>query len=383
MMDNGSTDETKRRNHEIAGIAWPWASIVLTALVSTALVILLDDTTTSSLSEDLLEWDERNLQSQQHVHKPIYDEDHKPLFPLNSTDQYGFTLATLGLMIAAGGGIGGGGILVPIYILVMGFSPKHAIPLSNVTVFGGAVANTVLNIRKRHPSADRTLIDWDLILAMEPLTIAGALIGAFLNKVLPELLLTVLLVVLLTFTAYNSLKKAVKMYKKETQQMKHAGIREDGTKESELTKMTHETEEEDQEEAVDGLLENMEETLDSDEEVDKEEQQMARDAFTQDRLKEQELAKILEEERHTPRTNVMILLALFVVVLAINLLKGGGAFPSPIGIVCGSTSFWIANEVILGWIVLITIFCRQVLMRKHEAKVRWYVLIQFLSVLSR
>ena len=64
----------------------------------------------------------------------------------------------------------GGGILVPIYILVMEFSPKHAIPLSNITVFGGAVANTLLNTSKRHPLADRPLVDWDLILVMEPLS---------------------------------------------------------------------------------------------------------------------------------------------------------------------------------------------------------------------
>mmetsp|Transcript_26287 Transcript_26287/g.56435 ORF Transcript_26287/g.56435 Transcript_26287/m.56435 type:complete len:120 (+) Transcript_26287:416-775(+) len=102
-------------------------------------------------------------------------------------------------MIAAGGGIGGGGVLVPIYILVMKFSPKNAIPLSNITVFGGAIANTLLNIRKRHPLADRPLVDWDLILVMEPLTIAGALIGAFLNKLLPEAILVGSLVALLSY----------------------------------------------------------------------------------------------------------------------------------------------------------------------------------------
>lgn len=58
---------------------------------------------------------------------------------------------------------------MPIYILIFGFSPKHAIPLSNITVFGGAIANTLLNSRKRHPLADRPLVDWDLILVMEPL----------------------------------------------------------------------------------------------------------------------------------------------------------------------------------------------------------------------
>jgi hypothetical protein len=81
--------------------------------------------------------------------------DHPPLLPLEPTDVLGFTLAAFGLILASGGGIGGGGMLVPIYILVMGFLPKHAIPLSNVTVFGGAIANMFVNVRKRHPDADR------------------------------------------------------------------------------------------------------------------------------------------------------------------------------------------------------------------------------------
>ena len=131
----------------------------------------------------------------------VFEEDHAALFPLTTSDYVGFACATVGLMIAAGGGVGGGGILVPIYILVFGFSPKHAIPLSNVTVFGGAIANTIYTSDKRHPLADRPLVDWDLILVMEPLTIAGTLVGAFLNKVLDEQLFVALLVILLGYTA--------------------------------------------------------------------------------------------------------------------------------------------------------------------------------------
>lgn len=108
---------------------------------------------------------------------------HKPLHPINGWDVAGVALACVGLMIAAAGGIGGGGILVPLYILVLGFHPKHAIPLSNITIFGGAITNTMLNLSKRHPDADRPLVDWDLILVMEPLTIGGALVGSFINKV--------------------------------------------------------------------------------------------------------------------------------------------------------------------------------------------------------
>lgn len=313
----------------------------------------------------------------QHHHKPVFKVDHAPLFPLTTSDYYGLGLTVLGLMVAAGGGIGGGGILVPIYILVMGFSPKHAIPLSNITVFGGAIANTVLNISKRHPLADRPLIDWDLILVMEPLTIAGALIGAFLNKMLPELLLTFMLVVLLSFTAWESLKKAVKMYKAETAAMK---LKSDGTKESELTRMAAAVDDDDddeEEEEEEILLEKIEQQ-DSDKQAEKTdtetgtiEEVVKQPQMDPERQKiQQELENILAEERKTPVANLKILITMFVVVLTVNLLKGGGAFRSPLGIKCGSTSFWIANGIILGWILFISVLVRNYLVRKYEAKAR-------------
>ena len=84
----------------------------------------------------------------------------------------------------------------------------------------------------------------------------------------------------------------------------------------------------------------------------------------------QELRDILEEERHVPAANVAVLVVLFIVVLAINLLKGGGAFPSPIGIKCGSMSFWIANEIMLGWILIISYFVRSYLVKRFETKER-------------
>ena len=102
-----------------------------------------------------------------------------------------------------------GCILVPILILVFAFHPKHAIALSNFTILGSAITNTSLNFSKRHPSADRPLVDWDLILVMEPLTAAGAIVGAYMSKVLPEWLLALMLVLLLGVTAYRTLNKGV------------------------------------------------------------------------------------------------------------------------------------------------------------------------------
>jgi len=146
----------------------------------------------------LISAEEKTFLEQQLVHHS-YDSDgssgsssgsnvngrhqHKDLFPLDSSDIWGCVLVALGLLVAASGGIGGGGILVPLLILVFGFSPKHAIPLSNFTILGSSVTNMVLNLGKRHPTEDRPLVDWDLILIMEPLTMAGAIVGAFVSKV--------------------------------------------------------------------------------------------------------------------------------------------------------------------------------------------------------
>lgn len=290
----------------------------------------------------------------------VFADDHEPLFPLTASDYVGFACATIGLLIAAGGGIGGGGILVPIYILVMGFSPKHAIPLSNITVFGGAVANTVLNKSKRHPLADRPLVDWDLVMIMEPVTMAGALIGSSLNKVLDEYVLVAVLAILLSAIAFETLGKAVKLYTAETKiqcALQQAGSVMDGDTASVL--------------GVEGTAEG--ETLPL---LDHHKVQYngtlddCESLITRAPVVDDELHRILEEEKIIPVGSVRLLVIMFVVVLLINVLKGGGAFKSPIGISCGSASFWIANFVMLAWIVIISLMARSYLVSRFELKRR-------------
>lgn len=84
---------------------------------------------------------------------------------------------------AAGGGIGGGAVFVPLYIIIGGFTPAQSVALSNITILGGAVANFIANSTKRHAFRDGPLIDWDLIMVMEPTTMLGALLGSYTNKV--------------------------------------------------------------------------------------------------------------------------------------------------------------------------------------------------------
>jgi hypothetical protein len=130
-------------------------------------------------------------QQQQHSSSTGYDNakfdptpPHKPLWPNWSTrDVWLFVLSAVTLFIAAGGGIGGGAVFVPLFIIVGGFTAAQAVALSNITILGGAVANFIANSRKRHAFRDTPLIDWDLIMVMEPTTMLGALLGSYTNKV--------------------------------------------------------------------------------------------------------------------------------------------------------------------------------------------------------
>ena len=133
-------DETTNMTN-IRSMALPWVIMVIVSIIAAGVVILYQDQqqddysdylslASSSSSQSLSSHLERFLNTEHdhdhvHVHKPVYEENHTSLFPLSTNDRIGFSLAICGLMLAAGGGIGGGGILVPIYILVMGFSPKH------------------------------------------------------------------------------------------------------------------------------------------------------------------------------------------------------------------------------------------------------------------
>lgn len=159
----------------------------------------------------------RNLSfraSAEELEEDIFEHE-KPV-QWDGQDIAGFLFASLMITIAAGGGIGGGGVLVPTYIFILGFEPKYAIPLSNCTILGSSISNLILNVNKRHEYADRPLIDWDIMLMMEPLTVAGALVGTFINVISPPWLITIMLVLLLVSTAIKTLKKGVKKYQQES-----------------------------------------------------------------------------------------------------------------------------------------------------------------------
>lgn len=130
MRDDEKEQDVRRdeRMTRLRSVALPWVAMVIVSVVAAVAVSYQNNQDNNDLSYndvDRILTNNDDTEQHHHVHKPVYEENHPSLFPLSPTDRIGFSLAIVGLMIAAGGGIGGGGILVPIYILVMGFSPKH------------------------------------------------------------------------------------------------------------------------------------------------------------------------------------------------------------------------------------------------------------------
>jgi len=258
----------------------------------------------------------------------------------SDSDLAGFITASLFIAIAAGGGIGGGGVLVPTYIFVLKFKPKYAIPLSNVTILGSSIANLICNIGKRHPAVSRPLIDWDIILMMEPLTIIGALLGTFINVLSPPWLITICLVILLVGTTYRTMGKGIKRYQRESAER----AREQVARYDDLSQIEDRTEYE-------------METVDKSERLARAEEN-----------RNYSIRQILTEESVHSVWKVAAVCFITLGVLFLTILKGGGDV-NPLGLECGDFVYWILTFFPIPYILAITWVARTHLVKKWHVKI--------------
>ena len=299
-------------------------------------------------------------------YKYIDDEARPNLFPLTGRTALGLTLASIGIVLGSTGGIGGGGIVVPIYILAMGITPRAAIPLGSVTVLGSALAGLLLNLKRRHPLADRPIIDWDLILVMEPLVLVGAIIGSILHRVMSEKILVVGLVLLLSAVAHTTLAKAKRMYEAEARYIEHlkaaqwdqlSRVTSMGAWSSQAilpgeaspTKAPTEaaTMEEIPSPSRTLTFESVP-TVPTNTKLDADEKQrilIVNPDFITLR------SDIIEQEKVSPTGKIMVMLAKFTIIMFLNITMGGGAFRSPWGILCGSVSYWVVHAIMIAFLI--------------------------------
>jgi uncharacterized membrane protein YfcA len=254
--------------------------------------------------------------------------EHKALLPLDDYDKLGFFLMGLMTAIAAGGGIGGGGVLVPILILVMGFTIKAAIPLSSCTILGGAIFHIVRNMGRRHPTADRPLIDWNFISLMQPMLISGAVIGSFLNKMVPDWVLATLLFIVLIFTARRTFNNGLKKWAKEHEEIElRESLRQSGA----------------------NVELEVEPPL-----MEKTEEQQA----------------LLDEDAAFPMCKFFLIIMVFVGVVALNVVKGSEAAGfNPLDVKCGSTMFWVLSLGVIPWCLILWVIARSMTIQQYYARI--------------
>ncbi|GMY17626.1 sulfite exporter TauE/SafE family protein 3-like [Fagus crenata] len=134
----------------------------------------------------------------------------------------GTIVGFFGAAFGSVGGVGGGGIFVPMLSLIVGFDPKSATAISKCMIMGAAGSTVYYNLKLRHPTLDMPIIDYDLALLIQPMLMLGISIGVAFNVIFADWMVTVLLIVLFIGTSTKAFLKGVETWKKETIMKKEA-----------------------------------------------------------------------------------------------------------------------------------------------------------------
>ncbi|XP_039125798.1 LOW QUALITY PROTEIN: sulfite exporter TauE/SafE family protein 3-like [Dioscorea cayenensis subsp. rotundata] len=134
----------------------------------------------------------------------------------------GSFIGFLGAAFGSVGGVGGGGIFVPMLTLIIGFDPKSSTAISKCMIMGAAGSTVYYNLKLRHPTLDMPIIDYDLALLFQPMLMLGISIGVIFNVIFADWMVTVLLIILFLGTSTKAFLRGVDTWKKETIAKKEA-----------------------------------------------------------------------------------------------------------------------------------------------------------------
>lgn len=276
--------------------------------------------------------------------------------------------------IATACGVGGGGIYVPLGMLLLQFSPRQASGLSQCSIFGATLGGLIINVRDLHPAQritdaageigedgrciqkkmttanvtstaaalddptkptsptyyTRPRINYDMTLYLAPMEMAGAVVGVLIQTLLPNWAFLLIAGIVLLFTSYKTYGKFFDARKKEKKLEEVAKQEEnleaataDTTTDHAAAKSAPKNDEDNEMTANDGSSGGGSSADDTDTEEDHE-------------LRKQYL---LSDMRQYPSEKITGLIVLWIGVLIITLLRGGRGVASLVGITCESPWF--------------------------------------------
>lgn len=152
----------------------------------------------------------------------LYRKPHETQLELSTALVVAGVLCFIAASISSAGGIGGGGLFIPILTLVAGLDLRIASGLSAFMVTGGSVANVMYNlcIKGSTKFGGKSLIDYDIALLSEPCMLLGVSLGVICNLVFPEWLITILFALFLAWTTSMSCRNGLVYWKMESEVMK-------------------------------------------------------------------------------------------------------------------------------------------------------------------
>ncbi len=132
---------------------------------------------------------------------------HKQFFPPTNSEIVGVFSIILGSAISNAGGIGGGGLLIPILILILKFTTHEAIPVSKLMIFTGALTAFIMGLKNKHPYRNGIPLDMNVAGVLVPMLLFGTMVGVSLNKVMPPSIILISLTIVLVLNTFKTTKK--------------------------------------------------------------------------------------------------------------------------------------------------------------------------------
>ncbi|KAK4765043.1 hypothetical protein SAY86_026133 [Trapa natans] len=141
---------------------------------------------------------------------------------LSSPIIFAGALCFIAASISSAGGIGGGGLFIPILTIVARLDLKTASSFSAFMVTGGSVANVICNYLfvKSPKFGAKCLIDYDITLLSEPTMLLGVSVGVICNRVFPEWLITGLFAVFLAWCTFKTCRNGINCWAFESEEAK-------------------------------------------------------------------------------------------------------------------------------------------------------------------
>jgi uncharacterized membrane protein YfcA len=150
-------------------------------------------------------------------------------------------MCVLGFLVAAvslAAGVGGGGLNVPLLMLVLSFDAHVATAMSQAMLSGGALAAFIYNFNSTHPCRpERPLINFELASLIGAAVLCGAQVGSVIHAMAPPAAILILLCLVLAQSTYKGIMNARKISEKEVSGLKTKYLEDDKDDEfSELVK---------------------------------------------------------------------------------------------------------------------------------------------------